>query len=84
MENNAAAWGLADGLGAAPYPLSEFHDDRWFSVFHFKTPAHAEAFQRGSVANCCLSSCRTGGDRGRPGELRLIDILGTYGVAGGV
>jgi hypothetical protein len=53
-------------------------------VFHFKTPAHAEAFQRGSVANCCLSSCRTGGDRGRPGELRLIDILGTYGVAGGV
>jgi hypothetical protein len=38
-ENSAATWGLAKELGAAPYPLSDFHDDRRFVVFHFKTAA---------------------------------------------
>jgi hypothetical protein len=26
------------------YPLSDFHDDRHFSIVHFKTAADAEAF----------------------------------------
>jgi hypothetical protein len=43
-ENSAATWGFAAELGAAPYPLSDFHDDRHFSIFHFKTAADAEAF----------------------------------------
>ena len=43
-ENSAATWGFAASLGAAPYPLSDFHDDRHFSVFHFKTAADAETF----------------------------------------
>jgi hypothetical protein len=37
QENSAATWGLGKELGAAPYPLSDFNDDRHFSVFHFKT-----------------------------------------------
>jgi hypothetical protein len=43
-KNCEPTWGLAKELGAAPYPLSDFHDDRHFSIFHFKTSADAEAF----------------------------------------
>jgi hypothetical protein len=43
-ENSAATWGLAETLGAAPYPLSTFRDDRFFVTFHFRTAADAEAF----------------------------------------
>jgi hypothetical protein len=32
-ENSAATFGVAKALGAAPYPLSAFHDDRFFAVF---------------------------------------------------
>jgi hypothetical protein len=31
-------------MGAAPYPLSAFHNDRHFAVFHFKTAEAALAF----------------------------------------
>lgn len=44
-ESSAATWGLAKRLGAAPYPLSAFHDDRHFAAFHFKTAAAALAFR---------------------------------------
>ncbi len=42
-ENSAATWGFAKEVGAAPYPLSDFHDAH-YTVFHFKTAADAEAF----------------------------------------
>ena len=45
QESSAATWGFAKELGAAPFPLSGFHDDQHFAVFHFKTAADAEAFQ---------------------------------------
>jgi hypothetical protein len=44
QENTAATWGLAKELGGAPYPLSDFHDDRHFTAFHFKTAEDAQAF----------------------------------------
>jgi hypothetical protein len=44
LENSAATWGFAASLGAASYPLSDFHDDRHYTVFHFKTAADAETF----------------------------------------
>ena len=34
-------------LGAAPYALADFYDDRHFAVFHFKTTADAETFYAG-------------------------------------
>jgi hypothetical protein len=43
-ENTAATWGLAKELGAAPHPTSDFHDDRHFTIFHFKTAKDAETF----------------------------------------
>jgi hypothetical protein len=43
-ENSAATFDLAKELGAAPYPLSDFHDDPDFAVFHFKTAEDAQAF----------------------------------------
>jgi hypothetical protein len=43
-ENTAATWGLSKELGGAPYPLSDFHDDRHFTVFHFRTAEDAQAF----------------------------------------
>ncbi len=43
-ENSAATFGVAKALGAAPYPLSAFHDDRFFAVFHFSTAQAAQAF----------------------------------------
>jgi hypothetical protein len=43
-ENSAATFGLAKELSGAPYPLSDFHDDRHFAVFHFKTAEHAATF----------------------------------------
>jgi hypothetical protein len=43
-KNTAATWGLAKELGAAPYPFSDFHDDRHFTVFHFRTAEDAQAF----------------------------------------
>jgi hypothetical protein len=43
-ENTAATWGLAKELGGAPYPLSDFHDDRHFTVFCFRTAEAAKAF----------------------------------------
>jgi hypothetical protein len=42
--NSAATFGLAKELGAAPYPLSAFHEDRHWSIFHFKTAEAAQAF----------------------------------------
>jgi hypothetical protein len=44
QEYCAATRGLAKKLGAAPYPLSAFHDDRHFAVFHFKAAEAALAF----------------------------------------
>jgi len=46
LTNSAATWGLAKELGAAPYPLSAFHDDRDFAVFHFKTAEDAQIFHK--------------------------------------
>jgi hypothetical protein len=43
-ENSAATFGLAKELGGAPYPLSDFRDDRHFTVFHFQTTEAAQAF----------------------------------------
>jgi hypothetical protein len=43
-ENIAATWGFAEELGGASYPLSDFHDDRHFTVFHFRTTEAAQAF----------------------------------------
>jgi hypothetical protein len=36
--------GLAKELGGAPFPLSDFHDDRHFTIFHFATAEAAQAF----------------------------------------
>jgi hypothetical protein len=41
-ETSEATWGFAEVLGGAPYPLSDFHHDRHFAVFHFRTAADAE------------------------------------------
>jgi hypothetical protein len=43
-EHTAATWGLAKELGGAPYPLSDFHDHRHFTVFHFSTAEAAQTF----------------------------------------
>jgi hypothetical protein len=43
-ENSAATFGLAKELGGAPYPLSEFRDDRHWTIFHFKTAEAAQTF----------------------------------------
>jgi hypothetical protein len=43
-ENCAATFGFAASLGAAPYPLSDFHDYRHYSIFHFGTAEDAAAF----------------------------------------
>jgi hypothetical protein len=44
IANSAATFGLAKELGAAAYPLSAFHDDRDFAIFHFATAEAAQAF----------------------------------------
>jgi hypothetical protein len=44
--NSAATFGMAKELGAAPYPLPEFRDDWHWTIFHFKTAAHAQAFHQ--------------------------------------
>jgi hypothetical protein len=43
-ENTEATWGFAASLGGAPYPLSDFHNDRHWFVFHFGTASDAQAF----------------------------------------
>jgi hypothetical protein len=44
--NCDATFNLAKKLGGAPYPLPDFHDDRRFSIFHFRTAADAQAFHK--------------------------------------
>jgi hypothetical protein len=46
--------GLAKELGAAPYPLSDFHDGSDFVVFH-RRPRTRRPFTSGSVVSCCRS-----------------------------
>jgi hypothetical protein len=50
---------VAKALCAAPYPLSAFHDDQFFAVFHFSTAEAAQAFH-----------ARFGGELLQPAEPR--------------
>jgi hypothetical protein len=44
LENSATTFGVAMELGASPYPLAAFHEDRHWVVFHFASVEAAQAF----------------------------------------